>query len=136
MTPTVTVNGLKLVGVELISSESPSFDSTVMSLLPTRTATVALDFKPKKRVVGQDFVIGPSREEEYYLKQFRSWAKTQKQEVPAMEKSRLTWTRRYFQTAFSLGQTAQTSTKISLPILKQSKNCFGRLSAILTPGAI
>jgi hypothetical protein len=44
--PAVIVNGLNAAGVELISPENPNFDSAVMSLLPTRTATVALDLKP------------------------------------------------------------------------------------------
>jgi hypothetical protein len=47
--PAVIVNGLNAAGVELISPENPNFDSAVMSLLPTRTATVALDLKPAIR---------------------------------------------------------------------------------------
>lgn len=40
------VNGLNAAGVELISPDSPNFDSAVMYLLPNRTAAVALDLKP------------------------------------------------------------------------------------------
>ena len=39
-------NALNSAGIELISPDSPNFDSVVMDLLPTQTAQVALDLKP------------------------------------------------------------------------------------------
>jgi hypothetical protein len=42
----VNVNGLNSAEIELISSDSPNFDSLVMGLLASQTAPVALDLKP------------------------------------------------------------------------------------------
>jgi hypothetical protein len=44
--PTVKINGLNSARIELISPETPNFDSIVMSILPSRTAMVALALKP------------------------------------------------------------------------------------------